>query len=165
MGQEMAELVIPPSLREAHREGLRRFLETGETKILGQAAGAHRHAVDGEEFPVELAVNRIAEADPPMFTGTIRDITDRAAGAGGARAGARTTRGDPSGRRGRRDRPGPDGRLLFANEAAVRTLGFSSTEDLLNAPIATILDRYDILDEDARPFPLEALPGPARAAG
>ena len=30
---------------------------------------------DGEEFPVELAINRIAEADPPMFTGTIRDIS------------------------------------------------------------------------------------------
>ena len=54
---------------------------------------------------------------------------------------------------------GPDGKLLFANEAAVRTLGFASTEELLNAPTATIMDRYDILDEDARPFPLEALPG------
>ena len=37
VGQEMAELVIPPALRERHREGLRRYLETGESTILGQA--------------------------------------------------------------------------------------------------------------------------------
>ena len=60
---------------------------------------------------------------------------------------------------------GPDGRLLFANDAAVRTLGFDSTEELLSAPISTILDRFDILDEDLRPFPLEALPGRRALAG
>ena len=60
---------------------------------------------------------------------------------------------------------GPDGKLLFANEAAVKTLGFASTEELLNAPTATIMDRYDILDEDARPFPLEALPGRRALSG
>ena len=60
---------------------------------------------------------------------------------------------------------GPDGRLLFANDAAVRTLGFDSTEELLSAPINTILDRFDILDEDRRPFPLEALPGRRALAG
>jgi PAS domain S-box-containing protein len=60
---------------------------------------------------------------------------------------------------------GPDGRLLFANDAAVRTLGFGSTEELLNAPIKTILDRFDILDEDRGPFPLEALPGRRALAG
>jgi PAS domain S-box-containing protein len=60
---------------------------------------------------------------------------------------------------------GPDGRLLFANDAAVRTLGFDSTEELLSAPINTILERFDILDEDRRPFPLEALPGRRALAG
>ena len=44
VGQEMAELIIPPSLRERHREGLRRYLETGESRILGQPRGAHGHA-------------------------------------------------------------------------------------------------------------------------
>ena len=77
VGQEMAALVIPPGLRESHREGLRRYLETGESRILGKRMELTGVRADGEEFPVELAVNLIAEADPPMFTGTIRDITSR----------------------------------------------------------------------------------------
>ena len=159
VGQEMAELVIPPSLRERHREGLRRYVETGESRILGQRLELTGVRADGEEFPVELAVNRIAEADPPMFTGTIRDITSRLQ--------AQQEREEARGQleailQGVADAvtaQGPDGRLLFANEAAVRTLGFASSEELLNAPTASIMDRYDILDEDGRPFPIEALPG------
>ena len=166
IGQEMAELVIPPALRESHREGLRRYLETGESRILGQRLELTGMRADGEEFPVELAINRIAEADPPMFTGTDprhhRPVSRR------SRCARRRVVQLEAILRGVADAvtaQAPDGRLLFANEAAVRTLGFDSTEELLNAPTATILDRYDILDEDGRPFPLEALPGPPRARG
>jgi PAS domain S-box-containing protein len=58
----------------------------------------------------------------------------------------------------------PDGRLLFANDAAARSLGFDSPTALLEAPTATIMDRYDLIDEQGEPFPLEALPG-RRALG
>ncbi len=58
----------------------------------------------------------------------------------------------------------PDGRLLFANDAAVASLGFESAEALISAPIATIMDRYELVDERGDPFPLEALPG-RRALG
>ena len=53
----------------------------------------------------------------------------------------------------------PDGRLLFANEAAAASMGFDSPEALMEASLATILERYDILDEDGESFPIEALPG------
>jgi PAS domain S-box-containing protein len=59
----------------------------------------------------------------------------------------------------------PDGRLLFANEAAAASMGFDSPEALMEASLLTILDRYDILDEDGRPFPIEALPGRRALAG
>jgi PAS domain S-box-containing protein len=59
----------------------------------------------------------------------------------------------------------PDGRLLFANEAAAASMGFETPGELMNAPLATILDRYDILDEDGQPFPLEALPGRRALSG
>ncbi|HET8822093.1 MAG TPA: SpoIIE family protein phosphatase [Thermoleophilaceae bacterium] len=58
----------------------------------------------------------------------------------------------------------PDGRLLFANDAAVAALGFGSREELLSAPTASIMDRFEVVDEEGRPFPLEALPG-RRALG
>jgi PAS domain S-box-containing protein len=53
----------------------------------------------------------------------------------------------------------PDGRLLFANDAAVSLLDYDSLEDLLNAPREEIMSQYEILDERGEEFPLEALPG------
>ncbi len=165
IGQEMASLVIPSALRERHREGLQRYLQTGESTIIGRRIELTGLRADGEEFPIELSVNRIEEADPPMFTGMIRDITGRLL--------AEQEREEARGQleailQGVADAvtaQGPDGKLLFANDAAVRTLGFDSTEELLSAPINTILDRFDILDEDLRPFPLDALPGRRALAG
>jgi PAS domain S-box-containing protein len=58
----------------------------------------------------------------------------------------------------------PDGRLLFANDAAARTMGFDSPQALLDSPPSGIMSRYELLDERGEPFPLEALPG-RRALG
>ncbi|HZB06961.1 MAG TPA: SpoIIE family protein phosphatase [Thermoleophilaceae bacterium] len=59
----------------------------------------------------------------------------------------------------------PDGRLLFVNDAAVAVMGFESREALLNAPIASLMDRFEVVDEEGRPFPLEALPGRRALSG
>ncbi|HLG94504.1 MAG TPA: PAS domain S-box protein, partial [candidate division Zixibacteria bacterium] len=77
LGREMAELIIPPALREAHREGLRRFLAIGEGKVLGQRVEMTALRADGTEFPVELSIQRIGFSEPPFFTGFVRDITER----------------------------------------------------------------------------------------
>ncbi len=53
----------------------------------------------------------------------------------------------------------PDGRLLFVNDAAVETLGFGSSVELLESPPAEILSRFEVLDPDGAPFPLHDLPG------
>ena len=54
---------------------------------------------------------------------------------------------------------GPDGGLIYANEAAVRSIGFDTAEELLRAPIAEVLARFELFDEDGQPFPLDRLPG------
>jgi PAS domain S-box-containing protein len=77
LGREMAETIVPPSLRARHRKGLARFLETERAVILDrrlELTGLHKN---GTEFPVELTVTRISLPGPPMFTGYLRDITDR----------------------------------------------------------------------------------------
>ncbi|MDP9370028.1 MAG: PAS domain S-box protein [Chloroflexota bacterium] len=53
----------------------------------------------------------------------------------------------------------PSGRLVFANDAAASTLGFASVEALLAAPLPSVLERFEILDEAGAPFPLDRLPG------
>ena len=71
------DLLIPPSLRESHRSGLKRYLATGESAVLGRRVELTAMRADGTEFPVEMAITRIAQEGPPRFTGFIRDITDR----------------------------------------------------------------------------------------
>jgi PAS domain S-box-containing protein len=173
VGRELAELVVPPSLRERHRAALRRYVETGESTLLGRRVELTGMRSDGSQFPVELAINRIGGTEPPTFTGTLRDITDRKQAEAQredllrleqlARLDATQARDQLEAILGgvadAVTAQAPDGRLLFANEAAVELLGFESREALLSAPLPEILQRFEILEEDGGPFPLERLPG------
>jgi PAS domain S-box-containing protein len=77
VGREMAELIVPPSLRDAHRRGLARFLDTESGVVLDRRLELKGMRRDGTEFPVELTITRIALPGEPTFTGYLRDITDR----------------------------------------------------------------------------------------
>jgi|CXWL01.1.fsa_nt_gi PAS domain S-box-containing protein len=77
LGQEIDELIIPPAFREDHRRGLERYLATGEGPVVGKRLEMTAIRKNGEEFSIELTIARIAGIEPPMFTGSIRDITDR----------------------------------------------------------------------------------------
>jgi PAS domain S-box-containing protein len=76
LGEEMSELIIPPSLRAQHRRGLARYLATGEGPVLGKRIELTGMRADGTEFPVELAITAIAGSEQPIFTGFVRDITE-----------------------------------------------------------------------------------------
>ena len=75
-GRELAEFLIPPSLRERHRRGMARYLATGEGPVLGQRLELPAQRADGTEFPVELAITRIPTDGPPLFTAYLRDISE-----------------------------------------------------------------------------------------
>jgi PAS domain S-box-containing protein len=77
VGKEMAELLIPSSLRDAHREGIARYLSTGEGPLLGKRYELTGIRADGTEFPVEVAITRVDVPGSPLFTGYLRDITER----------------------------------------------------------------------------------------
>jgi PAS domain S-box-containing protein len=77
VGKRLADVIIPPSLREAHRQGLARYLATGEARVLGRRIEMPAIRADGSEFPVELTITRIPTDGPPSFTGYLRDITER----------------------------------------------------------------------------------------
>ncbi|MCW3003692.1 MAG: domain S-box protein [Conexibacter sp.] len=52
-----------------------------------------------------------------------------------------------------------DGRLRFANRAALEMLGFSTLEDFLAADAVTLLERYRQYRPDGTPMPSDELPG------
>src|SRR6185295_8454948 len=77
VGQELASLIIPPAMREQHRQGLAHYLATGEGPVLNCRLELTGVRSDGTELPVELTVSRISVEGPPVFTAHLRDITDR----------------------------------------------------------------------------------------
>src|ERR1700677_3994368 len=77
LGKPLADVIVPPSLREKHRHGFARYLPTGEARVLGKRIEMTAVRAGGSEFPVELAITRIPLEGPPSFTGYLRDITER----------------------------------------------------------------------------------------
>src|SRR5688500_18308781 len=77
VGRQMVDLIIPPSLRERHLAGMKRYLDTGEARVIGRRIEITGMRSDGSEFPVELAIVRVPIAGPPFFTAYLRDLTER----------------------------------------------------------------------------------------
>ncbi|MDX6670253.1 MAG: hypothetical protein QOI91_616 [Solirubrobacteraceae bacterium] len=75
LGEPVADLIVPPNLREAHWAGLRRVEAGGEPRILDRHMEMWAQRRGGETFPVQLTVTRSSE-DPPLFTAFIRDLSD-----------------------------------------------------------------------------------------
>jgi serine phosphatase RsbU (regulator of sigma subunit) len=59
----------------------------------------------------------------------------------------------------------PSGRLVFANETAARMLRAPSVESLFEREPGTIVERWDLYDEDGRPLPTHELPGRVALTG
>jgi PAS domain S-box-containing protein len=78
LGRDLAQLLIPRELRDKHRDGLARYLATGVGPFIDCRVETTGYHADGHEFPVEVAVTRVTDDDPPIFTGFVRDLTARA---------------------------------------------------------------------------------------
>jgi PAS domain S-box-containing protein/diguanylate cyclase (GGDEF)-like protein len=77
MGLDIAEVIIPPDLRDNHRQGLQRHLMTGVATLLDRRLQLVAIRAGGERFPIELTVTRSDDGTAPYFTAFIRDLTER----------------------------------------------------------------------------------------
>ncbi|WP_179137599.1 hybrid sensor histidine kinase/response regulator [Candidatus Entotheonella palauensis] len=76
IGQNV-NILMPSPDREQHDTYLKHYLQTGERKIIGigrEVVGLHQ---DGTTFSMDLAVGEMLVGDRRMFTGIVRNITDR----------------------------------------------------------------------------------------
>ncbi len=78
IGRNITEL-MPEPYRSEHDAYLRRYLTTGERRIIGIGREVTGQRRDGSQFPMELAVSEMRLDGRRMFTGIVRDITERRA--------------------------------------------------------------------------------------
>src|SRR5687767_3638096 len=76
IGKPLEEIIIPSRYREAHRKGLKRYLETGEARVIGKRLELPALRRDGTEFLAELSITVAHIEGVPTFTGVVRDITE-----------------------------------------------------------------------------------------
>lgn len=76
-GKNMATLIVPHRHREAHQAGMTKYLATGEGPVLGKLLEMPALRADGSEFLAELTITRTLLGGPPIFSATMRDITER----------------------------------------------------------------------------------------
>ena len=77
IGKPLAELIIPERMRSAHAAGLDRIGAGGPAHVIGRRIESTGVRKDGVEFPVEIAITRVPMDGEPVFTGYIRDLSER----------------------------------------------------------------------------------------
>lgn len=70
-------MLMPSPDRERHDAYIRRYLETGEKRIIGIGRIVFAQRKDGTTFPMELSIGEAVTGSDRLFTGFIRDITER----------------------------------------------------------------------------------------
>jgi two-component system, LuxR family, sensor kinase FixL len=70
-------ILMPSPYRDQHDDYLGRYLETGERQIIGIGRIVVGLRKNGSTFPMELLVGEVNKGGQRLFTGFIRDLTER----------------------------------------------------------------------------------------
>jgi len=77
IGRVLADTIIPERMRDEHRKGLRRFLETGEGPVLNRRLELPAMRRDGSELPAEITIWPVPHGEEVRFSALIHDISRR----------------------------------------------------------------------------------------
>jgi PAS domain S-box-containing protein len=169
LGKRVAELIIPERFRAAHAAAVDRFLADGTGPLIGRKVELEALRSDGTEFPVELTLSAVRDGDSWKFHAFVGDISGRRETeqqrdllVDELRVALEDSErrfqavvgsfSDPVTIRDRQDR------IVYANRAALQTLGFDSVEELRETPPADIMADYIVSGDDGRPVAMEDIP-------
>lgn len=77
IGKLMSELIIPARYRTAHHAGHQQYAMSGVKHIFNQRIEMVAMRADGSEFPIELTLTALKDADLSLVTGFVRDISEQ----------------------------------------------------------------------------------------
>jgi PAS domain S-box-containing protein len=69
--------IVPEPHKKNHDQYIRRYIESGIARIIGIGRETEGERKDGQTFPIELGVSEINVNEKRLFTGIVRDITER----------------------------------------------------------------------------------------
>jgi PAS domain S-box-containing protein len=70
-------MLMPEMMRKLHENGFKRYLATGKRHLNWQGVEVTAQRKDGQEFPVEVSFGELTSDGHKLFTGFIRDISER----------------------------------------------------------------------------------------
>jgi PAS domain S-box-containing protein len=70
-------MLMPEMMRKLHENGFKRYLATGKRHLNWQGVEVTAQRKDGQEFPVEVSFGELKSDGHKVFTGFIRDISER----------------------------------------------------------------------------------------
>jgi PAS domain S-box-containing protein len=76
IGQSIT-LLMPAAFRQELGQDFTNYRHAGENKIIGIGREVTGRRKDGTEFPIDLAISESTVRNRPLFTGIVRDISDR----------------------------------------------------------------------------------------
>ena len=76
-GKSLMQTIIPAEYEAAHRQGMQRFLQTGEGPILNRLIEVTACNKEGSLFPIELSILPVEQETGKTFCAFIRNITER----------------------------------------------------------------------------------------
>jgi PAS domain S-box-containing protein len=79
LGRSVAEVMIPPRLREAHNTGMARVTAGGEQRLMGRRLEMTALRADGSEFPIEMLLWRTGVGGETFYTASLFDLSEREA--------------------------------------------------------------------------------------
>jgi PAS domain S-box-containing protein len=77
IGRTLVDVIISPARRDEHVRSLAHYLATSEGPARGSRIEMTGRRADGAVIPIELSIARMPGTGPPLFTGFVRDITER----------------------------------------------------------------------------------------
>ena len=77
VGRPLEQLIIPPELARAHREGMLRYLTRGVSTVLGKRLELPAMRRDGSRLTVEVRMNALEVRGQQMFSAFLHDISER----------------------------------------------------------------------------------------
>jgi len=92
LGRQAVTTLVPPALRDGHREEIARHVLAGDSGLIGRRIETLGMRSDGSEFPIEMAVTPLEVQGRHLFIAFVRDIADRRRAEESLRASSRQFR-------------------------------------------------------------------------